>query len=79
MDVEAVGDQRHADQHQEGERQHLGGRMVGDEMRDRPGGGIHHDHRDHHGGDHDLEILRHADGGDDGIEREHEVDQGELA
>ena len=35
VEVEAVGDQRDADQQQEGERQHLGGRVVGDEPRHR--------------------------------------------
>ena len=35
---------------------------------DRAGREIHHDHGDHHGGDHDLDVLRHADRGDDRIE-----------
>ena len=45
---------------------------------DRPGRDIHHDHRDHDGGDHDLDVLRHADGGDDRVEREDQVDRDEL-
>jgi hypothetical protein len=73
--VEAVRDQCHTDQDQKGERQHLGGRMLSDEMRDRTGGSIHNDHGHHDGGNHDLDVLGHADGGDDRIQGKHQVDQ----
>ncbi len=39
---------------------------------------IHDDHGDDHGGDHHLEVLGHADRGDDRIEREHQVDRDKL-
>ncbi len=78
MELESIGDQRHPDQQQEGERQHLGGGMLGDEISDRPRRRIHHEHGDHHGRDHHLEVIRHADRGDDRIEREDEVDRDQL-
>ena len=32
----------------------------------------------HHRDDHDLDVLRHADRGDDRVDREHEVDRDDL-
>src|SRR2546422_6286165 len=32
MEFESIGDQRHADQHQERQGQHLGGRVIGHEL-----------------------------------------------
>ena len=78
MEVEAVGEQRGADQQEKRERQHLGGRVRLDETADRPGGGKHHDHGDDHGRDHDFELVGEADRGDDGIDGEDEVDHREL-
>ncbi len=78
MEFEAVGDQRNPDQHQEGERQHLGGGVLGDEVADRIRRHIHDDHGDDHGGDHHLQVFGHADGRDDRIQREHEIDRNQL-
>jgi hypothetical protein len=78
MEFESIRDQRDADQHQKRQRQHFGRRVLGDEMRDRSGCHIHHDDRDHDGCDHDLDVLRHADRGDDRVDREHQIDRHDL-
>jgi hypothetical protein len=78
VEIEAAGHQRHPDQKQERQRQHLGGGVVGDEPRHRPRRRIHDGDRDQHRGDHDADIPHHADGGDDGIDGEHEIDGDEL-
>ena len=46
--------------------------------RDRAGGRVHHQHGQHHRRDHDLDILRHADRRDDGVDREHKIDRDDL-
>src|SRR5712671_4058994 len=46
MEVETVGDERDADQDQEGQREHFGGQMLGAEARDRPRRHIHDHDRD---------------------------------
>src|SRR6266403_2054800 len=74
MEVEAVGDERDADQDQERQRQHLAGRMLGDEARDRPRRRIHDHDRDQHGRDHDADVLGYSDRGDDRVDREYQVD-----
>jgi hypothetical protein len=76
--VQAIGDQRHTDQQQEAERQHLHRRMLLNEAADRLRRQQHDGNRDHHRGDHHPHVLRHADGGDDGIEGEHDVQQDDL-
>src|ERR1700743_3175259 len=78
MEFESVGDQGDADQYQKGERQHLGGGMLADEFRARSRRYIHEETGDHDRSDHDLQILRHADRGDDGIEREDEINDNDL-
>src|SRR6266446_6920352 len=65
MKFESVRHQRYADQHQKCQRQHLGGGMLRHETCHRSGGHVHDDAGDDNGRDHDLEILRHADRGDD--------------
>src|SRR5882757_678988 len=47
VEFESVRHKRHPDQHQERQRQHLGGRMIGDEFGDRPRRDIHHETGDH--------------------------------
>ena len=76
--VEAVGDQRDADHHQEGQRQHLDRGVVGNEIADGGGEQHHQAHRHDHGRDHDLDLIHHADGRDDRVEGEHDVDQDDL-
>ena len=52
--------------------------MARDEAADGPGGDHHEKHRDDDRGDHDGDLVHHADGRNDGVEREHEVDNGDL-
>ena len=78
MHPEAVGDQHGADHQQEAEREHHDGRVVLDEVRERIGGYQHQPDRDHHGGDHDRQRARHADRGQDRIDREDNVEQHDL-
>src|SRR5690606_34468932 len=72
------GDQGDADQQQEGQRQHLGRRVPADEVADRGGGEHHHRDGDDYGGDHDRQVVGHADGGDHRVERENHVDHEDL-
>ena len=76
--IEAFSDQRRTDQHQEREREHLHRRMLLDERRDDLGGEEHDADGQHHRRDHDVELIDHADRGDDGIEREHDIEQQNL-
>src|SRR6478609_6910484 len=78
MKFESVRHQGNADQHQKCQRQHLGGRMLRHETCHRSGGHVHDDAGDYNSRDHDLEILRHADRGDNGIEREYHIDDDDL-
>src|ERR1035438_9298218 len=48
--------------------------MIRSEPRNWAGGRVHDQAGDHHRSDHDRKILHHADRGDDGVEREHHVD-----
>ena len=52
--------------------------MLRHEPRHRPRRHIHHGACDDNSGDHDLEILRHPDRSDDGIQREHQIDDDDL-
>jgi hypothetical protein len=72
--VEAVGDQHHADDEEERERQHLDRGMRGHEASDARGEGHHEEHRGDDCGDHDLDPIDHPDRGDDRVEREDDVD-----
>ena len=74
MHAEAVGDERHANQQDEGQSQHLDRRVAGDEVADRPRRQHHDADGDDIGGDHHGKEGSHADGGDDGIESENEID-----
>ena len=76
---EAFGDERHADQQQERQRQHLHRRMPVHERADRPG-------REHHHARPTMttaaiitaQLVDHADRGDHRVEREHDVEQHDL-
>ena len=78
MKAETVGDQRHADHQEEAQRQHQNGRIAVDERRQRPHGDHHHPDRHDDGYDHDRKILGHADGRDDAVDREDDVDHDDL-
>ncbi len=65
MEADAVGNERDAYEQQEGERQHLHRRVAVDEIGNRTRRDIHHAHRHDDGGDHDLDILGHADRSND--------------
>src|SRR5262245_19531180 len=77
--AEAIADERHADQQQERQREHLDGRMMVHELADR----TRCEHHDGDGkddrGDHHGYLVGHPDGGDDGVEREDDVEQHDLA
>src|SRR5688572_27371002 len=76
--VDALGDQRHADQHEEREREHLDRRVLVDEAPDTAGGEHHdrdgQDYRDDHYGD----VVGQADGRDHGIQRENDINEADL-
>jgi hypothetical protein len=52
--------------------------MALDEFADRLGGEHHHAHRQHDGDDHHRHLVGQADGGDHRVEREDDVDDGDL-
>src|SRR5690606_17369653 len=74
----AVGDQHHADQQQERERQHLHCRKAVDEANNDSGKSHHEDHNDDQSSNHHPQCLGHAHGGDDRIQREDDVDSHDL-
>ena len=74
----AVGDEDHADEEEEGEGEHFDRGMAVDEVADRAAGREHDDHGEDDRGDHHLDVLREAHGGDHGIERENDVDDDDL-
>ena len=78
MPVEPLGHQRHPDQEQETQRQHLDGRVCVDEPRYGPRREHHHPHSDNDGCDHHGDPFGHADGGDNRVQRKDEVEQQDL-
>ena len=78
MHAEAVRDQHGADHQQEAQRQHHHGRIPLDEIRHRIRGEQHHQHRRDHRNHHHRQMLGHAHGGQDGIDREDEVQHQDL-
>ena len=78
MGAEALGDQRHADQHQECQREDLDRRVRVDELADRLGGEHHHADRGHDRDHHHRHVVGHAHRGDHRVEREHDVDDCDL-
>ena len=49
-----------------------------DKTTDATRGKHHEDDREDHGQDHDDHLVRHSDGGDDGVEREDEIEKHDL-
>ncbi|MNL10044.1 hypothetical protein D3C87_1308330 [compost metagenome] len=80
METEAIGHQRHADQQQEGQGQHLGRGVIGHKLGDRPRGEEHHRHCHQNRCDHYDHLVgrNHADRCDDRIDGKHHVDQHDL-
>jgi hypothetical protein len=78
MKAGAVGDQRHADQQQEAECEHLHGRMPLHESGERPRCGEHDAHRDDDGGGHHPQSVADPDGGDHAVQGEHDVEHHDL-
>ncbi|MNE27089.1 hypothetical protein D3C80_1204830 [compost metagenome] len=78
MDAEAVGDQDGADHQQEAEGQHDHGRVLVDEVGQGVRGQQHDQDGDDHGDHHDRHVIGHADGGQDGVDREDQVQQDDL-
>ena len=78
MIAEAVGDQHHADHQEEAERQHDDAGVLVDEVGQRVGGQQHDGHGDQNGDDHDRQVLGHADGRQDRVDREDDVQQDDL-
>ena len=76
---EGFGGERHADHREKRERQHLDRRMAVDELADGLGRDQHHADRCDDGRHHHADLVHHADRGDDRVEREHDVDDGNLA
>jgi hypothetical protein len=73
-----LGDQHHADEQEEAQREDLHRRVAVDERADRPREREHEADRDHHRDDHHGHVLRHADRGDDRVEGEDHVDREDL-
>ena len=78
MLAEPFRDQRQPDEQQERERQHLHRRVPLHELGDRGRGEQHREHGNDDRGDHDGDILRHADGGNHRVEREDDIEQENL-
>src|SRR5690606_28524308 len=74
----SLGDERHADEEQEAEGQHLHGGMVVDEIADLPGRYQHHADGDDNGRDHHTDLFGHPHRGDHRIEAENDVQQQDL-
>ena len=72
--AEAFRHQRHADHDQEAERQHDHGRIGIDEIGKRRRREQHHGDRHDDSDHHDRQVRRHADRGDDAVDREHHVE-----
>ena len=78
--VARLEDQHEADQQEDEQAEDLELGVGAEEARDRAGEDEHESHRDQHRADHDGEDVRHADHGEDRIDREDEVhadDQGD--
>ena len=67
MHVKGFGDQQRAHHGQKRQCQHFDGRMVVYKFTNRLGGKQHHAHRRNHGGHHHVDVVHHANRGDDGV------------
>jgi hypothetical protein len=76
--AEAVGNQHEPDHQQESQAQDHQRRVCAHEAGERSARREHRDHRDAHRGHHHVELVHHADRGDDRIEREHRVEHDNL-
>lgn len=76
--VETFKDEHDTDKEKEGEGEDLDRWMAFDEPPD-SGGVEHHDENRHdNGGNHDVEVVGHPDGGNDGIKREDDIQEHDL-
>ena len=73
MWLNAFAKQGGSDQNQETQSEHFDGGIVFDKFTDGLRGQHHHANRDDDGDDHDWDVLDHADGGDDGVQREYQI------
>src|SRR5688572_14409234 len=73
--VKAFGDQRHADEQQKTERQHLDCGTALDEVADGACEHHHKHYRNHNSRDHDLDLVHHTDGRNHRIKGENDVKQ----
>ena len=78
VDMEPFGNQGRADEKEEGKREDLHRGMAADEAAYGSGKNHHEADRNHHGDDHDRDVIDHADGGDDGVERKDDVEHRDL-
>ncbi|ENN86158.1 hypothetical protein RHSP_33312 [Rhizobium freirei PRF 81] len=78
MEAEAFDDERETDHHQEAEAEDDHGRMFRNEGHQRLRQEQHDADREDHGNHHDGELLHHAHGRDDTVEREDRVEHDDL-
>ena len=73
-----VSHQDHSDQDEKGEGEHFDRRVPIDKFADRARGQQHDQHRNSHGGNHYPELFRHTHAGDNGIQRENDIEERDL-
>ena len=78
METETFDQQAETDHHQEAEAEDDDRRVPADETHQRSGGRQHDADGDDDGDHHDRDVVDHADGGDDAVEREDEVEHDDL-
>ncbi|MNQ29842.1 hypothetical protein D3C85_431650 [compost metagenome] len=78
MHAEGFGDQHGADHDQERQCEHLQARVLVDKVADGASREHHHDHRDDNGRNHHRHVVDQADRGDHRVQREDDVDDGDL-
>ena len=78
MVAKALGDQDHADHHQKAQSQHFDGGVGLDKLANAFGKQHHQPQGNQHSRDHDAHIVDHANRGDDGVQRKHQVNQHDL-
>ncbi len=75
MLMQALDDQRKANQQEKSKRQHLDCRVALDEIPEKIGQGDHAPCCYDHGSDHHWQLVHHAHGGDDRIQRENGIQE----
>ncbi|MEY3323742.1 MAG: hypothetical protein RLZ11_56 [Bacteroidota bacterium] len=78
MLAHGFGDQQAADEDEERQRQHLQRRVLFDHGGDAAAESQHDDQGDHHRGNHHGNVVRHADGGENAVEAEDNVEESDL-